>query len=212
MYAKRDYYHMQIEATLNGPTDRFMIREIRFEDCNPKRTLGDCNFELNDTCHWTRNVSSPLQWTISEADQLNYTYSPTTDHTESLRTGHYLWTKLLNTNGSNETPTARITSPEFNYDICLSFSYYMDGASFSQISIIKEDQFLKQRQTQTVLDKPSNGNWLTKLVNIQRTLLNFVVSIEAQVEDPQGIVAIDDIFVQCKLKYTNLLEIIFIFH
>src|SRR5699024_2765052 len=78
--ANHGAYFVQIIAFVHAK-DQISIGEIHFEDCNPKRTIGDCDFENGDFCHWHLDSRSTLKWQVGSGKQVTETYAPTSDHT-----------------------------------------------------------------------------------------------------------------------------------
>lgn len=194
-------YTIEMETSLLSSSDEISFQEIHFEDCNPKRTALDCDFEGGNFCLWKLDAKSPLQWNIVEAmDVLNTAghsvYLPTVDHTTRSSKGHYAWTQKANVTG-NQSPVAVIKSPVLSANVCISLWYYMDGASFLQLSITSKSTFSGARN-RDILNGPSGGVWKFKQSNVKRMTSDYTISIEAQIEDTEGIIAIDDVRMKCK--------------
>lgn len=183
------------------------IQSVHFENCNPKRTVLDCDFEGGNFCLWRLNASSPLQWNIARgmdvlAPTSGQLYLPTADHTTGTSAGHYAWTEAGNVTG-NQSPIAIMSSPVLDSAVCLSLWYYMDGASFLQLSITSQGGGTRNRD---ILTGPSGGVWKFKQADVLafKFGFHFTLSIEAEVEDPGGIIAIDDVKMKC--KWASFLE------
>jgi len=193
-----DAYQIKISAVLYNAGDQITIKEIHFENCNSKRTIGDCDFEDGNSCHWSFNKKSVLPWQISRGTDVNATYAPTTDHTRATSAGHFIWT-TFDANLQNQSlpflPIAILTSVPLDFRVCLSFWFYMDGPQFAQLSVTQSGQ--PNSTDIATFNKPTVGSWVFKQVDIMWRGATYTVSLEVQIEGPNTTIAIDDILMKC---------------
>ena len=204
-------FTLEIGAILNDASDNIKIKEIHFDNCNPKRTIGDCDFENENLCHWTLNKErSILPWIIGRGDQVNSTYAPTADHTFGTSSGHFLWTTKGLVNASNTLPLAVLSSPPLDFRVCVSLWYYLDGASYFQLSITDQIITSSTIRHEDLISIPTGGMWQFKELEIMYRGGAFKVNIEAEIEDPGGVIAIDDIQIKCNFYPTCIIHLFFL--
>ena len=74
----------------------------------------------------------------------------------------------------------------------------MDGYNFLQLAINHITTDNQKTMIDELLSMPTGGNWKYSQTNIMYSGKEFYVNLEATVEDPLGVIAIDDLRFTCR--------------
>ena len=96
-----------------------------------------CTFESSTICGYTQDKTDQFDWIRQTGPTGSVGTGPSTDHTTSTRSGHYMYIETSGARRPNDT--ARLISPQYHLQgtgsQCVTFWYHMYGIDTNTLNV-----------------------------------------------------------------------------